>query len=99
MNVYSTDPCGSCLKHKIGCLDALTQTGKKKKKIDQDFDRGETIRNWKFPSVVKCRSKPSHPGVVTLKAMYEDAKSFHPVMGLCSASRLLDQMWSLRCML
>ncbi|KAK4491195.1 hypothetical protein RD792_001927 [Penstemon davidsonii] len=33
-----------------------------------------------------------HPGVVTLKAVYEDAESFHLVMELCSGGRLLDQM-------
>ncbi|KAL3515500.1 hypothetical protein ACH5RR_022402 [Cinchona calisaya] len=33
-----------------------------------------------------------HPGVVTLKAVYEDAESFHLVMELCSKGRLLDQM-------
>ncbi|KAI3492427.1 hypothetical protein L1887_42931 [Cichorium endivia] len=120
VNVYSGDPRGRGLKRKIGCLDALTQTGRKKK-IDQDFERGETIGNGKFGSVVKCRSKVTgeqfackilpkgdeivhkeveimqhlsgHPGVVTLKAVYEDAKSFHLVMELCSGGRLLDQMW------
>lgn len=120
VNVYSADPRGRGLKRKIGCLDALTQTGRKKK-IDQDFERGETIGNGKFGSVVKCRSKVTgeqfackilpkgdeivhkeveimqhlsgHPGVVTLKAVYEDAKSFHLVMELCSGGRLLDQMW------
>ncbi|KAK9266506.1 hypothetical protein L1049_012561 [Liquidambar formosana] len=33
-----------------------------------------------------------HPGVVTLKAVYEDSESFHLVMELCSGGRLLDQM-------
>ncbi|XP_060167909.1 serine/threonine-protein kinase PEPKR2-like [Lycium barbarum] len=33
-----------------------------------------------------------HPGVVTLKAVYEDAESFYLVMELCSGGRLLDQM-------
>lgn len=33
-----------------------------------------------------------HPGVVTLKAVYEDAESFHLVMELCAGGRLLDQM-------
>ncbi|CAH1445097.1 unnamed protein product [Lactuca virosa] len=119
VNVYS-DPRGRGLKRKIGCLDALTQTGRKKK-IDQDFERGETIGNGKFGSVVKCRNKVTgeqfackilpkgdeivhkeveimqhlsgHPGVVTLKAVYEDVQSFHLVMELCSGGRLLDQMW------
>ncbi|KAK9067800.1 hypothetical protein SSX86_011911 [Deinandra increscens subsp. villosa] len=33
-----------------------------------------------------------HPGVVTLKAVYEDLESFHLVMELCSGGRLIDQM-------
>ncbi|KAK9270751.1 hypothetical protein L1049_026334 [Liquidambar formosana] len=33
-----------------------------------------------------------HPGVVTLQAVYEDAKNFHLVMELCSGGRLIDQM-------
>ncbi|KAH6813467.1 phosphoenolpyruvate carboxylase-related kinase 2 [Perilla frutescens var. frutescens] len=33
-----------------------------------------------------------HPGVVTLKAVYEDAEFFYLVMELCSGGRLLDQM-------
>lgn len=33
-----------------------------------------------------------HPGVVMLKAVYEDVDSFHLVMELCSGGRLLDQM-------
>ncbi|KAL1814056.1 hypothetical protein ACET3Z_024121 [Daucus carota] len=33
-----------------------------------------------------------HSGVVTLKAVYEDAESFHLVMELCSGGRLIDQM-------
>ncbi|KAJ8572503.1 hypothetical protein K7X08_009014 [Anisodus acutangulus] len=33
-----------------------------------------------------------HPGVVTLKAVYEDAETFYLVMELCSGGRLLDQM-------
>ncbi|KAJ6843486.1 serine/threonine-protein kinase PEPKR2 [Iris pallida] len=33
-----------------------------------------------------------HPNVVALKAVYEDAESFHLVMELCGGGRLLDQM-------
>ncbi|CAN6465768.1 unnamed protein product [Victoria cruziana] len=33
-----------------------------------------------------------HPGVVTLKAVYEDVESFHLVMELCPGGRLLDWM-------
>ncbi|URD74522.1 hypothetical protein MUK42_35016 [Musa troglodytarum] len=32
------------------------------------------------------------PGIVTLKAVFEDSKSFHLVMELCSGGRLMDQM-------
>lgn len=114
-----SDPRGRGLKRKIGCLDSATKMGRKKK-IEQDFEPGQTIGQGKFGSVVKCRNKVSgeefackiltkgeeivhkeveimqhlsgHPGVVTLKAVYEDAQSFHLVMELCSGGRLLDQM-------
>lgn len=33
-----------------------------------------------------------HPGVVTLKAVYEDAECWHLVMELCSGGRLVDRM-------
>ncbi|KAK6945787.1 Protein kinase domain [Dillenia turbinata] len=33
-----------------------------------------------------------HPGIVTLKAVYEDLEYFHLVMELCNGGRLLDQM-------
>lgn len=33
-----------------------------------------------------------HRGIVTLKAVYEDAENFHLVMELCPGGRLLDQM-------
>ncbi|GMY39115.1 serine/threonine-protein kinase PEPKR2-like [Fagus crenata] len=33
-----------------------------------------------------------HPGVVTLKAVYEDKESFYLVMEFCSGGRLLDHM-------
>ncbi|KAJ0935156.1 putative protein kinase CAMK-CDPK family [Helianthus annuus] len=118
VNVCS-DPRGRGLKRKIGCLDAATKMGRKKK-IEQDFESGQTIGQGKFGSVVKCRNRVSgeefackilpkgeeivhkeveimqhlsgHPGVVTLKAVYEDARFFHLVMELCSGGRLLDQM-------
>ncbi|KAK9077153.1 hypothetical protein SSX86_005489 [Deinandra increscens subsp. villosa] len=114
-----SDPCGRGLKRKSGCLDAATKMGRKKK-IEQDFELGQTIGQGKFGSVVKCRNRVSgeefackilqkgeeivhkeveimqhlsgHPGVVALKAVYEDAQSFHLVMELCSGGRLLDQM-------
>lgn len=38
-----------------------------------------------------------HPGIVTLKAVFEDSEYFHLVMELCSGGRLLDQMVPGRC--
>lgn len=115
----SSDPSVRGLKRKIGCIDAATRMGRKKK-IDQDYELGVNIGQGKFGSVVLCRSKSGgeefacktlrkgkeivhreveimqhlsgHPGVVTLKAVYEDAESFHLVMELCAGGRLLDQM-------
>nr|GEU76234.1 putative reverse transcriptase domain-containing protein [Tanacetum cinerariifolium] len=91
-----------------------------KNKIEQEFERGETLGQWKFGSVVMCQSKVNgdqyackslpkgeeivhkeveimqhlsgHQGIVTLKAMYEDAQYIHLVMELCSGGRLFDQM-------
>ncbi|KAL8060933.1 hypothetical protein ABFX02_02G055900 [Erythranthe guttata] len=115
----SSELPGRGLKRKIGCIDAATRLGRKKK-IDQDYELAKTIGKGKFGSVVLCRSKATgeeyackilqkgeeivhreveimqhlsgHPGVVTLKAVYEDSESFHLVMELCSNGRLLDQM-------
>ncbi|XP_059648006.1 serine/threonine-protein kinase PEPKR2-like [Cornus florida] len=125
--VATAPPCGSLssdspgrgFKRKIGCIDAATQMGRKKK-LEQEFDLGATIGRGKFGSVVLCRNKASgeefacktlhkgkeivhqeveimqhlsgHPGIVILKAVYEDANLFHLVMELCSGGRLLDQM-------
>ncbi|CAK9163155.1 unnamed protein product [Ilex paraguariensis] len=113
------DTPGRGLKRKIGCIDAATRMGRKKK-IEQEYDLGAVIGQGKFGSVVLCRSKASgeecackmlqkgeeivhreveimqhlsgHPGIVTLKGVYEDADSFHLVMELCSGGRLLDHM-------
>ncbi|KAL0422422.1 UNVERIFIED_CONTAM: Serine/threonine-protein kinase PEPKR2 [Sesamum latifolium] len=110
---------GRGLKRKIGCIDAATRLGRKKK-IDQEYELAKTIGKGKFGSVLLCRSKATgeefacktlrkgeeivhreveimqhlsgHPGVVTLKAVYEDTESFYLVMELCSGGRLLDQM-------
>ncbi|XP_057812528.1 serine/threonine-protein kinase PEPKR2 [Salvia miltiorrhiza] len=110
---------GRGLKRKIGCIDAVTRLGRKKK-IAQDYELDKTIGKGKFGSVVLCRSKATgeefacktlrkgeevvhreveimqhlsgHPGVVTLKAVYEDSESFYLVMELCSGGRLLDEM-------
>ncbi|OMO85201.1 hypothetical protein CCACVL1_10361 [Corchorus capsularis] len=125
--VVTAPSCGSAslvpptrgLKRKIGCIDAATKLGRKKK-IEQDYDLGAMIGCGRFGSVVLCRSKVNgeefacktlrkgeelvhqeveimqhlsgHPGIVTLKAVYEDLKSFFLVMELCSGGRLLDQM-------
>nr|DAD40997.1 TPA_asm: hypothetical protein HUJ06_015320 [Nelumbo nucifera] len=126
--VVTAPPCGSSssdlpgrgLKRKIGCIEAATQMGRKKK-IEQEYVLGAAIGQGKFGSVRLCRSKVSgaefacktlpkgeetvhreveimqhlsgHPGVVTLKAVYEDPDSFHLVMELCPGGRLLDQMF------
>ncbi|XP_057515685.1 serine/threonine-protein kinase PEPKR2-like [Amaranthus tricolor] len=125
--VVTAPPCGSLnsgsptrgLKRKIGCIDAATKTGRKKK-IEQDYYLGATIGKGKFGSVRMCWSKTSrevfacktlskgeepvhreveimqhlsgHVGIVTLKAVYEDAASFYLVMEFCPGGRLLDQM-------
>ncbi|XVF01527.1 hypothetical protein REPUB_Repub04eG0096500 [Reevesia pubescens] len=125
--IATAPPCGSAsseplnrgIKRKIGCIDAATRLGRKKK-IEQDYDLGATIGCGKFGYVVLCRSKVNgeefackmlrkgeelvhqeveimqhlsgHPGIVTLKAVYEDLKCFFLVMELCSGGRLLDQM-------
>ncbi|KAL9380648.1 hypothetical protein Peur_026305 [Populus x canadensis] len=115
----SADPSCRGLKRKIGCIDAATQLGRKKK-IEEEYDLGAYIGQGKFGSVVLCRSKVTgevfackmlrkgeelvhreveimqhlsgHPGVVTLKAVYEDLESFYLVMELCPEGRLLDKM-------
>ncbi|KAL4614896.1 hypothetical protein ACB092_07G085900 [Castanea dentata] len=125
--IVTAPPCGSTcpnssgrgLKRKIGCIDAATQMGRKKK-IEQDYDLGVTIGQGRFGSVMLCRSRVSgeefackllrkggelvyqeveimqhlsgHPGVVTIKAVYEDMESFYLVMEFCSGGRLLDGM-------
>ncbi|KAL2936785.1 Serine/threonine-protein kinase PEPKR2 [Bienertia sinuspersici] len=127
--VVTAPPCGRAsllpgspargLKRKIGCIDAATRTGRKKK-IEQDYYLGATIGKGKFGSVRMCWSKASgevfacktlskgeepvhreveimqhlsgHVGIVTLKAVYEDAESFYLVMEFCPGGRLLDQM-------
>uniref|UniRef100_A0A2P2LWZ4 Uncharacterized protein MANES_02G147900 n=1 Tax=Rhizophora mucronata TaxID=61149 RepID=A0A2P2LWZ4_RHIMU len=49
-------PPGRGLKRKIGCIDAATQTGRKKK-IEEDYVTGAKIGRGKFGSVWLCRSK------------------------------------------
>nr|POE76916.1 serine/threonine-protein kinase pepkr2 [Quercus suber] len=125
--IVTAPPCGSTcpnssgrgLKRKIGCINAATQMGRKKK-IEQDYDLVVTIGQGRFGSVMLCRSRVSgeefackilrkggelvyqeveimqhlsgHPGVVTIKAVYEDMESFYLVMEFCSGGRLLDHM-------
>ncbi|GJY32424.1 serine/threonine-protein kinase PEPKR2-like protein [Tanacetum coccineum] len=114
-----SDPRGRGLKRKIGCIDSAIRMGRKNK-IEQEFERGETLGQGKFGFVVMCQSKVNgdqyackclpkgeeivhkeveimqplygHQGIVTLKAVYEDAQYFHLVTELCSGGRLLDQM-------
>lgn len=125
--IVTAPPCGSTcpnspgrgLKRKIGCIDAATQMGRKKK-IEQDYDLVVTIGQGRFGSVMLCQSRVSgeefackilrkggelvyqeveimqhlsgHPGVVTIKAVYEDMESLYLVMEFCSGGRLLDHM-------
>nr|GEW01214.1 putative reverse transcriptase domain-containing protein [Tanacetum cinerariifolium] len=116
-------PPGRGLKRNIGYIDLATRMGRKNK-IEQEFERGETLGQWKFGYVVffngklvskvngdqyACKSLPKgeeivhkeveimqhlfgHQGIVTLKAMYEDAQYIHLVMKLCSGWHLFDQM-------
>ncbi|GAB2267997.1 hypothetical protein Dimus_002974 [Dionaea muscipula] len=64
--VVTAPPCSSLssrspgrgLKRKIGCIDAATRMGRKKK-IEQDYDLGAPIGKGKFGSVILCRSKAS----------------------------------------
>ncbi|XP_021769960.1 serine/threonine-protein kinase PEPKR2-like [Chenopodium quinoa] len=58
---YGSLPSGSPtrgIKRKIGCIDAATRTGRKKK-IEQDYYLGATIGKGKFGSVRMCWSKAS----------------------------------------
>lgn len=116
-----SDSLGRGLKRKIGCIDAATRLGRKKK-ICQEYELGEVLGKGRYGSVVMCQRKSTnqlfacktlrkgeesvhleveimqhlsgHPSIVTLKAVYEDAESFHLVMELCSGGRLLDLMAS-----
>ncbi|GAB2219413.1 hypothetical protein Droror1_Dr00007048 [Drosera rotundifolia] len=62
--VVTAPPCGSLsselpgrgLKRKIGCIDAATRMGRKKK-IEQDYELGAHIGKGKFGSVVLCQNK------------------------------------------
>uniref|UniRef100_A0A2P2LX01 Uncharacterized protein MANES_02G147900 n=1 Tax=Rhizophora mucronata TaxID=61149 RepID=A0A2P2LX01_RHIMU len=63
--IATAPPCGSSsslvspgrgLKRKIGCIDAATQMGRKKK-VEDDYVSGNTIGRGKYGSVWLCRSK------------------------------------------
>ncbi|KAL1344672.1 hypothetical protein HN51_018539 [Arachis hypogaea] len=64
--IATAPPCGTSslltpgrgLKRKIGCIDAATQMGRKKK-IEDDYVPGQTIGQGKFGSVWLCRSRAS----------------------------------------
>ncbi|XVE55567.1 hypothetical protein DITRI_Ditri03aG0169700 [Diplodiscus trichospermus] len=51
-------PPGRGLKRKIGCIEVITQIGRKKK-IEDDYVKGDTIGQGKFGSVWLCRSRTS----------------------------------------
>lgn len=64
--VVTAPPCGgSCtdlpgrgLKRKIGCIDAMTRMGRKKR-IEHEYELGDVIGKGKFGSVILCRNKAS----------------------------------------
>lgn len=51
-------PPGRGLKRKIGCIEVITRIGRKKK-IEDDYVKGDTIGQGKFGSVWLCRSRTS----------------------------------------
>ncbi|EOY15369.1 hypothetical protein QUC31_000508 [Theobroma cacao] len=51
-------PPGRGLKRKIGCIEVITQIGRKKK-VEDDYVKGATIGRGKFGSVWLCRSRTS----------------------------------------
>nr|KJB64200.1 hypothetical protein B456_010G036700 [Gossypium raimondii] len=64
--VATAPPCGASslvppgrgLKRKIGCIEVITRTGRKKK-IEDDYVKGDPIGQGKFGLVWLCRSKTS----------------------------------------
>ncbi|XP_062192291.1 serine/threonine-protein kinase PEPKR2-like [Phragmites australis] len=111
---------GRGLKRKVGCIEAPTRMGRRKR-LEGEYDLGEEIGHGKFGSVRVCRAKAGgeefackalpknggdtahreveimqhlsgHPGVVTLRAVFEDSDSFYLVMELCRGGRLLDEV-------
>ncbi|KAE8727878.1 Serine/threonine-protein kinase PEPKR2 [Hibiscus syriacus] len=71
-------PLGRGLKRKIGCIEAITRIGGKKK-IEEEYVKGDTIRREIWVSLV-------------VQAVYEEPDCFHLIMELCSGGRLIDQM-------
>ncbi|KAL5714707.1 non-specific serine/threonine protein kinase [Ranunculus cassubicifolius] len=97
-----SDLHGRGVKRKIGCIDAATRIGRKKK-LEQVYVLGEEIGKGRFGSVRLCRSKANKEEfacknlckgeeTVHREAVYEDTDQFHLVMELCSGGRLVDQM-------
>ncbi|KAJ0604862.1 putative protein kinase CAMK-CDPK family [Helianthus annuus] len=97
--VYGGDDDGSCKNRRAGiaatappCATSslvLSGRGIKRKFACKTLVKGEeTVHR----EVEIMQHLSGHPGVVTLKAVYEDSESFHLVMELCSGGRLIDQM-------
>ncbi|KAJ0807688.1 putative protein kinase CAMK-CDPK family [Helianthus annuus] len=96
--VYGGDDDGSCKNRRAGiaatappcATSSLVLSGRGIKKFAcKTLVKGEeTVHR----EVEIMQHLSGHPGVVTLKAVYEDSESFHLVMELCSGGRLIDQM-------
>ncbi|KAF8370034.1 hypothetical protein HHK36_031932 [Tetracentron sinense] len=86
----SSDPSGRGLKRKIGCIDAATRIGRKKK-IEQEYVLGATIGQGKFGSVRLCRCRASG-AEFACKTLHKLEETVHREVELCSGGRLLDQM-------
>ncbi|XP_051208044.1 serine/threonine-protein kinase PEPKR2 [Lolium perenne] len=117
----AAEGAGRGVKRKVGCIDAATRMGRRKR-LGSEYDLGEEIGQGKFGSVRLCRAKnrggevfackalpknggetahreveimqhlSGHPGVVTLRAVFEDSDRFYLVMELCRGGRLLDEV-------
>ncbi|KAM0905157.1 hypothetical protein ACQ4PT_017535 [Festuca glaucescens] len=117
----AAESAGRGVKRKVGCIDAATRMGRRKR-LESEYDLGEEIGQGKFGSVRLCRAKnrrgeefackalpknggetahreveimqhlSGHPGVVTLRAVFEDSDRFYLVMELCRGGRLLDEV-------
>jgi serine/threonine protein kinase len=119
----AAEGAGRGVKRKVGCIDAATRMGRRKR-LESEYVLGEEIGQGKFGSVRLCRAKnggrggeelackalpknggetahreveimqhlSGHPGVVTLRAVFEDPDRFYLVMELCRGGRLLDEV-------